>query len=161
LLAAACQREEHDLRPAPARVALLGASARQSLLQPGGPQTTLEPVNPAEGNAYSISEGQRIFSAYNCTGCHAHGGGGIGPPLIKEVWIYGSDPANLFDTVVKGRPNGMPSWGGRLPEYQIWQIVTYIRSLNHLEPRSATPARTDSIQQNPHTLKPAPEQMPQ
>lgn len=161
LLGAACQREKRDLRPAPTRVVMAGPGARESLLQPGGPQTTLIPVNPSEGNAYAISEGQRLFNAYNCSGCHSHGGGGIGPPLIKDVWIYGNDPANLFDTIVKGRPNGMPSWGGRLPEYQIWQIVTYIRSLNKLEPKAATPTRSDSIEQNPHTLTPVAEQKPQ
>ena len=157
LLAAACQREKRDLRPAPTRLAVMGTAARQSTLQPGGAQPALDPVNPAEGNAYSISEGERLFNAYNCSGCHSHGGGGIGPPLIKEVWTYGNEPANLFDTIVKGRPNGMPSWGGRLPEYQIWQIVTYIRSLNKLEPRSATPTRADAIERNSHTLAPLPE----
>ena len=50
----------------------------------------------------------------------------------------------------------MPSWGGRLPEYQIWQIVTYIRSLNQLEPKAATPTRADSIERNSHTLAPVP-----
>ena len=39
----------------------------------------------------------------------------------------------------------MPTWGGRIPEYQIWQIVAYVRSLNKQEPKSATPARTDTI----------------
>ena len=85
-------------------------------------------ANPYDGNAYAISEGQRLFSWYNCTGCHANGGGGIGPPLIKTEWIYGGEPANLFDTIVKGRPNGMPAWGGKIPEYQIWQIVAFVRS---------------------------------
>ena len=161
LLGVACQREKRDLRPAPTRLAMVGPAARESLLQPGGPQETLTPVNPAEGNGYAISEGQRLFNAYNCSGCHSHGGGGIGPPLIKDVWIYGNEPANLFDTIVKGRPNGMPSWGGRLPEYEIWQIVTYIRSLNNLEPKSVTPTRSDSIEQNSHTLTPPPEPKPQ
>jgi cytochrome c oxidase cbb3-type subunit 3 len=70
----------------------------------------------------------------------------MGPPLIKKEWIYGVEPENLFDTIVKGRPNGMPTWGGRIPEYQIWQIVAYVRSLNELEPKSATPARSDEPQ---------------
>ena len=69
---------------------------------------------------------------------------------MKEQWIYGGEPANLFDTVVKGRPNGMPSWGSRIPEYQIWQIVAYIRSLNGKEPQSATPARMDVVEADRH-----------
>ena len=78
----------------------------------------------------------------------------MGPPLIKSTWIYGGEPANLFDTIVKGRPNGMPAWGNRIPEYQVWQLVSYVRSLNNLEPTSATPARLDTIQQDPTALRP-------
>ncbi len=73
--------------------------------------------------------------------------------MIKQEWIYGGEPANLFSTIVAGRPNGMPTWGGRIPEYQIWQIVAYIRSMNQEEPRSATPKRLDTIEPNPQMLR--------
>ena len=148
-----CRREERDLRPAPVRLAIYGDAIRQTELQPGGALSHPQVSNPSQGKAYEISEGQRLFNWYNCSGCHANGGGGIGPPLIKTEWIYGGEPANLFDTVVKGRPNGMPAWGGRIPEYQIWQIVTYVRSMNNLEPHSATPARTDTIEKNPTDIQ--------
>src|SRR5690349_19080546 len=145
-----CQRERTELRPAPAQVAVFGEAARESDLQPGG---ALPPVtNPDHGEANAISEGQRLFSWYNCTGCHANGGGAIGPPLITTNWIYGGESSNLFDTIVKGRPNGMPAWGGRIPEYQIWQLVAYIRSLNKQESSAATPVRPDAIEQNSGTV---------
>jgi cytochrome c oxidase cbb3-type subunit 3 len=150
----ACQREQRDLRPSPARLAVFGNAGRESELQPGGPQSQANVRNPDEGSAYAISEGQRLFNWYNCSGCHANGGGGIGPPLIKDEWIYGGDPANIFDTIVKGRPNGMPAWGGRIPEYQVWQLVTFVRSLNNLEPKSATPVRFDALEPDPHTILP-------
>src|SRR4051812_42663241 len=154
---ATCQRESRDLRPAPPLAALMGNVASESAIHPGGGTPPQELVNPYEGNAYAISEGQRLFNWYNCSGCHANGGGGIGPPLIKKNpkdWTYGSEPSNIFDTIVKGRPNGMPTWGGKIPEYQVWQIVTYVRSLNHLEPKAATPPRTDSLEQKTSTLLP-------
>jgi cytochrome c oxidase cbb3-type subunit 3 len=72
--------------------------------------------------------------------------------LIKDVFVYGNEPENIFDTIVKGRPNGMPSWGGRIPEYQIWQLVAYVRSLNNLGPRAATPERPDTIEQDSGTI---------
>jgi len=153
LALAACQREKRDVRPAPARVVVLYVAAREYDLQPGGVKTMPQVNNPAHGNAYDISEGQRLFDWYNCSGCHAHGGGGIGPPLIKTEWIYGGEPANIFDTIVKGRPNGMPAWGGRIPEYQVWQLVAFVRSMNNLEPKSATSVRPDTIEQNPQTLQ--------
>jgi len=145
----ACQREKRDTRPAPIRTAVFGSAARESPLEPGGQLPNYQPSNPYDKSAYAISEGQRLFDWYNCSGCHAHGGGGMGPPLIKQQWIYGGDPANLFDTIVKGRPNGMPTWGGRIPDYQIWQLVAFIRSMNNEEPQSATPVRSDNIQTQP------------
>jgi len=154
LLLASCQREKRDLRPSPTRLAIYGDAAKQSTLLPGGPIGPNPVVNnPYNSSGYDISEGQRLFNWYNCSGCHAHGGGGIGPPLIKTAWTYGGEPANLFDTIVKGRPNGMPSWGGRIPEYQIWQIIAYVRSLNGQQLRSATPLRQDSIQTNPEDIQ--------
>ena len=148
-----CRREKQEARPAPTRLAVYRDGATQSELHPGGAQPPSPSANPYHGEAYAISEGARLYGWYNCGGCHSNGGGGIGPPLIKEQWIYGGEPANLFDTIVKGRPNGMPTWGGRIPEYQIWQIVAYVRSLNDKEPKSATPARTDTIEMNPGTIQ--------
>ncbi len=148
-----CQREKRDIRPSPARLAIYGDAAKEGTLQPGGPINPPPVVrNPYNASAYDISEGQRLFNWYNCSGCHANGGGGIGPPLIKANWIYGGEPANLFDTIVKGRPNGMPSWGARIPEYQIWQIVAYVRSMNGQQPTSAAPTRPDTIETNPQNI---------
>jgi cytochrome c oxidase cbb3-type subunit 3 len=154
LALAGCQREKRDIRPSPTRLAVYGDAAKESALRPGGainPQPVV--LNPYNSSGYDISEGQRLFSWYNCNGCHANGGGGIGPPLIKQQWIYGGEPANIFDTIVKGRPNGMPAWGDRIPEYQIWQLVAYVRSMNGQQPTSATPVRPDYIETNPQTLR--------
>lgn len=149
LLFSSCQREHRDIRPSPARLAILGDAARESPLRPGGPvQPQPQVTNPYNRSAYDISEGQGLYDWYNCSGCHSHGGGGIGPPLIKTEWIYGGEPENLFDTIVKGRPNGMPSWGGRIPEYQIWQIIAFVRSMNGLQPdllRRAGPTLSSRI----------------
>lgn len=150
---AGCQRENRDLRPAPVRAALYDTGARQSELQPGGERPQPLVSNPSDGSAYEISEGQRLYQWYNCVGCHANGGGAIGPPLIKEAWVYGGEPAQLYDTIAKGRPNGMPTWGGRIPEYQIWQIVAYVRSMNGQQPKSATPPRADTVEQKSNNIR--------
>ena len=147
-----CQREQRNLRPSPTRLAVFGYAAPQSTIHPGGSQPPAVVANPSYGNAYDISEGQRLFSWYNCSGCHSNGGGGMGPPLIKQEWIYGGEAANLFDTIVKGRPNGMPTWGGRIPENQIWQLVAYIRSMNQEQPQAATAKRIDILEPNPQTI---------
>jgi cytochrome c oxidase cbb3-type subunit III len=125
-----------DVRPAPIHV---GA------LVPGGPLPAPRAVGYAE-TPYAINQGQQLFDAFNCTGCHSHGGGGMGPALMDDQWIYGSDPANLYDTISEGRPNGMPAFGARIPPEQIWQLVAYVRALGSLTPRAETPARSDHLQ---------------
>jgi cytochrome c oxidase cbb3-type subunit 3 len=155
LIAAGCQREKRDLRADPDGRSMLSAGDRQSNLTPGtrqpetaaaGTVRNLPASSPFTGNAYAISEGQRLYQWFNCAGCHANGGGGIGPSLMDKQWTYGGSPRNVYESVAKGRANGMPAWGAKVPEYQIWQLVAYVRSLSGDQPRSATPARQDSIQ---------------
>jgi cytochrome c oxidase cbb3-type subunit III len=144
---AACHREERNaIINAPISEANRPLPVRVSTLQPGPkmqPATALQ--NPYEGNAYAISQGQQLFEQYNCSGCHFHGGGGIGPPLMDQEWIYGSSPAQIYQSIAEGRPNGMPSWGGHIPSNQIWMLVTYVRSLGGLESQPAMSPRSDEM----------------
>jgi len=142
-----CWREKRQFRGAPAADARW-APVRIPPLQPGQPLPDNIKVGPYEGNAWAISEGQRLYNWYNCSGCHFNGGGGIGPPLMDDVWIYGSEPENIHATIVEGRPNGMPSFGGHIPDEQIWQIVAYVRSLSALESPDAVPPRNDHLERN-------------
>lgn len=86
--------------------------------------------NPYTGNAQAERDGRQLFLMYNCVGCHGgRAGGGMGPSLRDSAWIYGSSDAELFGTITEGRPNGMPTWGGKIPEDQIWKLISYIRTL--------------------------------
>src|SRR5207237_1085055 len=77
-----------------------------SELHRGGQQIATPSIsNIYEENAYAVSEGKRLYENFNCVGCHSHGGGGIGPPLMDNDWIYGAEPANIFSTIMEGRPN--------------------------------------------------------
>jgi cytochrome c oxidase cbb3-type subunit 3 len=144
LLVAACERERRDFeQPPPAATAI--KSLRMSDIVPGGSDTAPRVTNPYEDNAYALSEGKRLYGWYNCNGCHSEGGGGSGPALMDDVWIYGSEPANVFATIVQGRPNGMPAFGGRIPENEVWQLVAYVRSMSGLVPKQAAPNRSDAI----------------
>ncbi len=81
-------------------------------------------------NVEAVNTGKRLFSQYNCSGCHSNGGGGIGPDLMDGQWIYGSRLAQIHQTLVDGRPNGMPAWGGKIPDQQLWQLAVYVRSMS-------------------------------
>src|SRR5439155_5182647 len=102
-----------------------------------------------EMNAYALSEGKRLFSAYNCSGCHANGGGGMGPALMDDEWAYGYEADQIYSSILQGRPNGMPSFRGKVPDQQIWELVAYVRSLSGLAPKDAAPGRGDHMNGKP------------
>ena len=64
---------------------------------------------------------------------------------MDDQWIYGSAPDAIFATIMNGRPNGMPSFRGRLTEAQAWQLVAYVRSLSGLAPKQAATNRAESL----------------
>jgi cytochrome c oxidase cbb3-type subunit 3 len=145
LLFVCCAREHRPYRQ-PLAAAARSGGHRLVNLAPGPAAPPVQLRSPFDDNALAVSEGKRLFSAYNCVGCHANGGGGMGPPLMDETWIYGSEPQNIFATITEGRPNGMPSFRGRIPDYQVWQLVAYVRSLSGNVPKAAANGRTDQMQ---------------
>lgn len=121
----ACKREHRDLSSDPA----LAVAARSGGPDSAAPRTGWLP-DAYGGNAYALSQGRLLYARMNCTGCHARGGGAIGPALMDSVWRYGSEPESIYTTIVRGRPNGMPAFAGRLPDHQLWQLVAYVRSMS-------------------------------
>lgn len=140
-----CEREERRFAEVPP-TATPSAMITASHLQPGPAVISANVAGPYADNAYGVSEGKRLFAAMNCSGCHANGGGGMGPALMDYNWIYGSDPEQIFASIAEGRPNGMPSWKYRLSNQQIWELVAYVRSLSSLVPKGARAARDDHMQ---------------
>jgi cytochrome c oxidase cbb3-type subunit III len=97
---------------------------------PGGFEVTNTRLNPYATDAVALQDGRRLFDWYNCSGCHGgHAGGGMGPSLRDETWIYGNHDSQIFDSIAQGRSKGMPAWGTKIPEDQIWQLVAYIKSM--------------------------------
>ncbi len=130
LLLSACHRGAHLAGPAeqPDREGVIG-----SALTPGLAQSLVTDDPRAAAyydNAEAVATGKRLFQQYNCSGCHSNGGGGMGPPLMDGQWIYGSRLAQIHQTLVEGRPNGMPAWGGKIPDQQLWQLAAYVRSMS-------------------------------
>ena len=144
IVTAGCEREVRRLKtPAPSSAP---AQASQSAdLHAGGASGARSPKNLYEENAYAMSQGKRLFSWYNCVGCHANGGGGSGPALMDDKWIYGAEAANVYTTIVDGRPNGMPSFRNRITDAQVWQIVAYVESMSGQAPLPALPGRSDHL----------------
>jgi cytochrome c551/c552 len=88
-------------------------------------------TNPFEGDRNAIATGARIFVAYNCIDCHgADGSGAMGPSFQDGRWRFGGSASAVFESIYQGRPEGMPAWGGRISDEQIWMLVAYVRSLS-------------------------------
>ncbi len=136
LLTDACRRETRPFE------------SLSTMAQPAGsgaPWLSPSTVDAILVNAWAQSEGKRLFTAYNCTGCHANGGVAIGPALMDDEWIYGFEPADIYQTIVEGRPNGMPAFRQRIPDYQVWALVAYVRSMSGQSPIDASPGRSDHL----------------
>jgi cytochrome c oxidase cbb3-type subunit 3 len=159
LLLTACEREQREFRGDPSETS-------------GDPQIVQSTLSPGEGgpievdidrsafarNAHHVSEGQRLYKWFNCSGCHFNGGGGIGPPLMDDEWIYGGELENIVATIREGRPNGMPAFRTKIPDEQTWQIAAYVRSMAGLVRKDVAPGREEGInsRQPPNESLPSP-----
>lgn len=149
LVAAGCQRQPGAAGPAGNLTERHQVTERRA----GPPSDTPIPSTaPAEQlDEETLAEGRNLYNQYNCSGCHAAGGGAIGPALIDDEWIYGDGLDNIFYTIVEGRPQGMPAFRGRIPDGHIRAIAQYVKSMsapdtipvgNPSAPPSATPSAT-------------------
>ncbi|HZR31085.1 MAG TPA: c-type cytochrome [Terriglobales bacterium] len=92
--------------------------------------------NPFAGSAKAAKAGEYEFRI-NCALCHGLGarGGGRGPDLTVAHKRHGNSDAELFQIVSSGIPgtvmpaNGTNGQGVGMTEEEIWEIITYIRSI--------------------------------
>jgi cytochrome c oxidase cbb3-type subunit 3 len=139
-----CKREERIFDPGPSHSATADGTVI-SEVSPGGQSHTSGVPQIYQQSAHSVGEGKRLYDAYNCSGCHMQGGGGIGPALMDADWIYGSSLEQIHSTIVQGRPNGMPSFAGKIPDYQVWELAAYVRSMSGQLPSDVAPSRSDHM----------------
>jgi len=92
--------------------------------------------NPLAGDPKSAKLGESQFRA-NCAFCHGLGakGGGRGPDLTRAQKKHGNADSDLFRTINDGVPgtsmpqNGATQQGVGMTPDEIWQVITYIRSV--------------------------------
>lgn len=157
-LLGACDRESRNSRGQPlGETVPTGASP--DTIYPGNSQPPPLSAQAAayQNNAYAIGQGQQLFTQMNCVGCHSHGGGGMGPPLMDPKWRYGGRIDQIAASIAEGRPNGMPAWRTKLTSDQIWQLAAYVRSLSGQVPKDAVSARADTLSNTPPQTQQTPE----
>ena len=92
--------------------------------------------NPLAKDPNAAKLGEFEFRA-NCAFCHGLGarGGGRGPDLTRVQKKHGNSDADIFRTISEGvpgtamPPNGATQQGVGMTEEEIWQVVSYIRSV--------------------------------
>lgn len=97
--------------------------------------------NPLAGQQDAVTAGKDLFTT-NCVPCHgtdAKGGGPAGASLDPKPADLTDPAANdpdgqIFYRIAEGPTGGpkgsaMPAWKGTLTDTQIWQVITYLRSL--------------------------------
>src|ERR1700730_15429647 len=92
--------------------------------------------NPLANDANAAKLGEFEFRA---NGAFGHGlgarGGGRGPDLTRAQKKHGNSDADLFRTINEGVPgtampqNGATQQGVGMTEEEIWQVISYIRSV--------------------------------
>jgi alcohol dehydrogenase (cytochrome c) len=108
------------------------------LVQPPLSDTTR---NPLAANPAAVAEGLKTYNQ-TCQPCHGAGGlGDRGPALTTTAFAHGNDDADVFHSIRAGVPGTqMPPFRG-LSDEQVWQLVSYIRSLQRAAPIERAPAR--------------------
>jgi len=100
------------------------------------PAVLAQGKNPYAGDAKMARLGEFEFRA-NCAFCHGLGarGGGRGPDLTRTPKKHGDSDTKIFNTINNGvpgtamPPNGATQQGVGMTEEEMWQVVTYIRSV--------------------------------
>jgi putative heme-binding domain-containing protein len=102
-------------------------------------------TNPLANDPNAAKLGEFEFRA-NCAFCHGLGarGGGRGPDLTRAQKKHGTSDADLFRTINEGvagtamPQNGATQQGVGMTEEEIWQVISYIRSVQVKTPAQPT-----------------------
>jgi cytochrome c oxidase cbb3-type subunit 3 len=112
------------------------AFGKNSMLKPAEIVTVANFVRSLSGlttrPGVDLAAGKKIFAG-NCAACHGEDGKGnqeLGAPnLTDRIWLYGSDEADIIETIANSRAGVMPAWAGRLDPATINALTVYVHTL--------------------------------
>lgn len=124
------------LRPEGRTIISIGVIAAALFFIVGRGYVRAQDKNPLANDANAAKLGEFEFRA-NCAFCHGLGarGGGRGPDLTRVQKKHGNADADLFRTINEGvpgtamPPNGATQQGVGMTEEEIWQVISYLRSV--------------------------------
>jgi PQQ-dependent dehydrogenase (methanol/ethanol family) len=101
--------------------------------------------NPLGDNPAAIAEGQRLYDQ-TCQSCHAPAGrGDRGPALDTATFARGNEDGDLFHAIRDGIAGTQMPPFRRLTDQQVWQLVSYIRSLSRGGSAASAAANAGSV----------------
>jgi mono/diheme cytochrome c family protein len=117
-----------------------GASSSSSDSDPNAPLASVPAEYAGKTNPFgaeAVTEGSKVFKT-NCEMCHGTQGHGDGPaggsldPKPKNLATLQETASDdyLFWRISEGKPGtSMVAWKGILTEDQLWQVISFVRSL--------------------------------
>jgi len=115
---------------APLAISVGGLSAQQS-------DTTR---NPLGNNPAAVASGQELYNR-TCQTCHGPAGvGERGPALNTGAFAHGREDGDLFHAIRDGVTGSQMPPFRALSDEQVWQLVSYVRSLSSTGPSATTAA---------------------
>jgi mono/diheme cytochrome c family protein len=105
---------------------LSGQQRRSDAILRKAPPSDQSLQNPYAGNDEARLAGTKLFHRH-CEECHGPAGvGATDAPSLQTQVVRSTAPATLFRFLKNGNlRQGMPSWS-RLPDAQLWQLITYL-----------------------------------
>ena len=113
----------------------------QPMVKPASPEEYANLSNPLVADDSTIAAGKEVYQP-NCASCHGEDGSGDGPvaqsldpePSDLRLSNAESNDGYLFWRIAEGGvgepfQSSMPGWKTILTDEQIWEVITYLRSL--------------------------------
>lgn len=118
LAASGCKPQQEKPAQAPAEKPAQGSVPQTAM---GGPMSDQQ----------KLAMGGAIFKK-QCVSCHGSEGNGAGsrsgPSLQRAEFKYGRTPEAIKESIMKGRPGGMPAFTN-LQEIEVETVTAYVMSL--------------------------------
>ena len=120
---------------------LLAAIALLAAIRIASAQQADTVRNPLGADPAAAAAGRGTYDQ-TCASCHGPAGrGDRGPALDTAAFTRGGDDGALFHTIRTGVPGTQMPAFPRLTDDQVWQLVSYIRTLERRRPAPAPPQR--------------------
>lgn len=102
------------------------APAEPAPVEPApAPGSAAVPAVPDPAADAAFAEGEQIYAAVGCAGCHGiDGGGGVGPALAGNQNL--NDAAYVVTQILQGGET-MPPFGDRLTNEEVAAVANYVR----------------------------------